>query len=134
MDAVNAALYALLNPLAAGGAWNLAADDGTPLPLIKFQLVIPDYDYSFGGLSTIRLPYRVTAHAEDTPAAAGAVTAALLAESVRAALTDPALSVPGYDVELCRPYSGLPAEIVRRESRRDEYTAGVLVEILLTPS
>ena len=140
MDAINAALWSLLtsdaqlSALAPGGAWNLRADPKTPLSLIKFQLVIPTYDYTFGGLSSKRCVYKVTSHAEDTEVHAGAEFASVITGHLERVLDTDSLAVTGHEILICRPYAGVAPEVKSGASGRDEYSEGVLVEIIVAPT
>lgn len=145
MDAINAKLWETITDDAGvqalvgadalnGGAWNMRADDGTPLPLVKFQLLAPGYEYSFGGIAARRYPYLVTAHTEDTEERTGAETASLLTEALEAALLDAEFEIAGHELLLCRPYAGTPPDCRQGAHNRDEYSQGLLVEIIITPN
>lgn len=139
-DAVNAALTARLtsdatmNADTPGGAWNLRADEDAPLTLVKFQLVVDDPSYVFHGTSSRRLVYKVTAHAEDTPARAGATSAAVVADHVLRVLTDAPLAPAGFTLLSCMPYAAVPPDVKPGRSGKDEYSAGWLVEIIVAPN
>lgn len=142
MDALNQALYQLLvadaqlSAAAPGGVWNLRADEGTPLPLVKFQLVTPTYDYVFAGLSSERYVYRVTAHAESSPTFSGAQLAAVASAQLKRVLTDAILNLAGSGSTLlsCRPFAGVSPACLTGQAGRDEYSEGQLVEIVIAPT
>lgn len=144
MDAINQGLWATLsadsqieNFVGAEalnkGVWHGKADDCTPLPLLRFRLVIPTYDYSFGGLSSERYVYQVTAFVESTEEMHGAQAATLLAGHARRVLTDAEFAIAGYELLLCRPYAGVPPESRKGDNGREQFSEGVLIEVVITP-
>lgn len=146
MDAINAGLWETLTADAAlraqlgnqpegysRGVWNRKADDGAPLPLVCFRKISPGFEYTFGGLSSVRLVYEVACYAEDAGERAGAEAAEVICEHVRRVLTDAEFAVAGYELLLCRPYAGLPPDDREGANGRTQYREGLLVEIIVTP-
>ncbi len=140
MDALNAGLYTLLTSdsqhaaLAPGGAWDMRADEGTPLPLTKFRLVIENYDYVFQGLSCIRFVYRITGHAQDTPTKTAKELASTLKGHIFRIINEGTLTVTGYNVILCRAMSGIPPMDESKGTSADTFSEGILAEIILAPA
>jgi hypothetical protein len=138
MDLLNQALYlafkndASYMAAAPGGMWNQRADSGTPLPLGKFQMFHGEPSYSFNNVSCERYLYRVTACAEETETASGASLAAIVNGHIKRVVNAASLSVTGYEVLTCW-WTGLIAPDCKPgASGRDEYSEGVIVEIIIT--
>ena len=146
-DSINAGLWATLSgdaqlyaalgsqPAAKSkGVWNMAADDSAPLPLVTFRQVIANYDYVYAGLSAIRYVYKVMGFAEDAAARAGGETVALIVGHLMRVLTDAQFAVTGFDLELCRPMSGIPPESRDGDNGHKQYGQGILLEVVVTPT
>ncbi len=141
MDALNAAIvYAYTHDapyMAAvpGGMWHLKADEGTPLPLSKFQVVIADAEYTFGNnnVSSERYVYKFTAHAENNEQDAGSTLAAITCGHLKRVINAAMLTVTGYRVLSCAWTHIVPDSIAPGHSGKDEYSQGILVEIIIAP-
>lgn len=140
MDALNAAFVtafaadAQFNAAAPGGLWNGKADEGTPLPLTKFQLVVGQPGRTFGALATLRFVYQFISYAEDTAQAAGAERAAVVNAHVRRVIDAAQLSVAGHEVLACQWIDTIPQGDTPGKAGKDELSEGVLVEVVLAPN
>jgi hypothetical protein len=115
-----------------GGVWNVQADDGTPLPFVTFRALTPGYGYTFGGPAEERYPYEFTAWAEDRDGVmTGEQICSTLVGHVRRVLTDAQLSIAGYELLNCRPYTGVPPAASQGPNARDQVSQGVRFEILV---
>lgn len=142
MDALNAAIvYAYTHDAAymaaaPGGMWHLKSDEGTPLPLSKFQVVIADAEYTFGSgnnVSSERYVYKFTAYAEDNDQNAGGALAAIVNGHLKRVINAAILIVPGYRVLSSSWTHIVPDNVAPAHSGKDEYSQGILVEIIIAP-
>lgn len=119
-----------------GGAWNIEADDGTPLPFITFRALTAGYNYTFGPDDTPpsdeRYPYELKAWAEDLDGQSATDIVAALTGHIRRVLTDATLIITGYTLLVCRPYTGIPPSISQGPNARDQLSQGARFEIIVT--